>query len=45
MMPDAASFAAMALVPALVYFWNSRTSRVYSLIFSFILIATIVVCQ
>jgi len=39
------SFAAMALVPALVYFWNSRTSRVYSLIFSFILIVTIVVCQ
>lgn len=39
------SFAAMALVPALVYFWNSRTSRVYSLIFSFVLIVTIVVCQ
>lgn len=39
------SFAAMALVPALVYFWNPRTSRVYSLSFSFILIITIVVCQ
>ena len=39
------SFAAMALVPALVYFWSPRTSRVYSLSFSFILIVTIVVCQ
>lgn len=39
------SFAAMALVPALVYFWSPRTSRVYSLSFSLILIITIVVCQ
>jgi len=39
------SFAAMALVPALVYFWGPRTSRVYSLSFSLILIITIVVCQ
>ena len=39
------SFAAMALIPALVYFWSPRTSRVYSLSFSFILIITIVVCQ
>jgi O-antigen ligase len=39
------SFAAMALVPALVYFWSSRTSRVYSLSFSLILIITIVVSQ
>jgi O-antigen ligase len=39
------SFAAMALVPALVYFWSPRTSRVYSLSFSLILITTIVVCQ
>jgi O-antigen ligase len=39
------SFAAMALIPALVYFWGPRTSRVYSLIFSSILIVTIVVCQ
>ena len=39
------SFAAMALVPALVYFWSPRTSRVYSLSFSLILIATIFVCQ
>jgi O-antigen ligase len=39
------SFAAMALVPALVYFWSQRTSRVYSLSFSLILIITIVVCQ
>jgi len=39
------SFAAMALVPALVYFWSPRTSRVYSLSFSLLLIITIVVCQ
>ena len=39
------SFAAMALVPALVYFWSPRTTRVYSLSFSLILIITIVVCQ
>jgi O-antigen ligase len=39
------SFAAMALVPALVYFWSPKTSRVYSLSFSLILITTIVVCQ
>jgi O-antigen ligase len=39
------SFAAMALVPALVYFWSPRTSRVYSLSFSLILVITIVVCQ
>lgn len=39
------SFAAMALVPALVYFWNSRTSRVYSVLIGSILIATIVACQ
>ena len=39
------SFAAMALVPALVHFWSSRATRIYSLIFSFILIITIVACQ
>jgi len=39
------SFAAMALVPALVYFWSPRTSRVYSLSFSLLLIITIFVCQ
>lgn len=39
------SFAAMALIPALVYFWSPRTSRVYSLSFSLILITTIFVCQ
>jgi O-antigen ligase len=39
------SFAAMALVPALVYFWNPRSSRVYSLSFGLILIITIIVCQ
>ena len=39
------SFAAMALVPALVYFWSPRTSRVYSLSFSLIIITTIVVSQ
>jgi O-antigen ligase len=39
------SFAAMALVPALVYFWSPRTSRVYSLSFSLILIIIIVVSQ
>ena len=39
------SFAAMALIPALVYFWGPRTSRVYSLSFSLILIVTIIVCQ
>ena len=39
------SFAAMALIPALVYFWSPRTSRVYSLSFSLILIITIFVCQ
>jgi len=39
------SFAAMALVPALIYFWSSRTSRVYSLIFGLILIITIIVSQ
>jgi O-antigen ligase len=39
------SFAAMALIPALVYFWNPRTSRVYSLIFSVIFVSTIIVCQ
>ena len=39
------SFAAMALVPALVYFWSPRTSRVYSLSFSLLLIITIVICQ
>jgi O-antigen ligase len=39
------SFAAMALVPALVYFWSPRTTRAYSLSFSLILIITIVVCQ
>lgn len=39
------SFAAMALIPALVYFWSPRTSRVYSLSSSFILIVTIIVCQ
>ena len=39
------SFAAMALIPALAYFWSSRTSRVYSIGFSFILITTIIVCQ
>lgn len=39
------SFAAMALVPALVYFWNPRTSRVYSYGFGLILVTTIFVCQ
>ena len=39
------SFAAMALIPALVYFWGTGTSRIYSLSFSLILIITIVVCQ
>ena len=39
------SFAAMAVIPALVYFWSRRTSRVYSVIFSSILLATIFVCQ
>jgi O-antigen ligase len=39
------SFAAMALIPALVYFWSPGTSRVYSLSFSLILIVTIVICQ
>ena len=39
------SFAAMALVPALVYFWSPRTFRAYSLSFGLILIITIVICQ
>lgn len=39
------SFAAMALVPAMVYFWNSRTNRFYSFIFSSILAITIFVSQ
>lgn len=39
------SFAAMAVIPALVYFWSRRTSRVYSVIFGSILLATIFVCQ
>jgi O-antigen ligase len=39
------SFAAMALIPALVYFWSPRTSRIYSFSFGLILILTIVVSQ
>jgi O-antigen ligase len=39
------SFAAMALVPAVVIFWNSRASSFYSFIFGSILAITIFVSQ
>ena len=39
------SFAAMALIPTVVYFWRKGSSQLYAVGFGLILLLTIIVCQ
>lgn len=39
------SFAAMALIPTVVYFWRKGSSKLYAVGFGLILLLTIIVCQ